>query len=210
MAIENGSKTFNIHERFWKAWLMHELIRKGDDVQALRESVDMASHIDDISKEEQKTWFDRTTYDLEQDSIMYKPWDAEASAHYDEQQSWFDSQDYQRDNLEESCNVLGIPWDNENTIFRMPGMSLSQQMKFWQPVAVNALIQFHLTPHLRAAFLADHTGLGKTWVTICYLLWVSLSLTHMRCSGLQPPAVAFCSSLPQQPPLTRDLVEEHA
>ena len=173
MALENGSKSFDINERFWKAWLIHELIRKGQDIQALTQSLDVASRIDRISEDEQKLWYDQTTADLDEDFIQYKPWDAEASAKYDEHQAIFDSQDYQRENLEESCEVLGIPWDGENTIFRMEGISLSQSLKFWQVVAVNAMIQFHNTNLTRASFLADHTGMGKTWVTICYLLWVS-------------------------------------
>lgn len=41
--------------------------------------------------------------------IWIKPWSAETSTQYDKQQAWFDSHDYQRDDLEYSYDMLGVP-----------------------------------------------------------------------------------------------------
>lgn len=173
MAIENGARKFDIKERFWKAWLIDELIRKGNDVRALKESLELAGQITTrIADHDQKAWFDKVTRDQGIDTIQYQPWDDAAAAEFDAQQSYFDSEDYQREDLEDSCRLLHIPWYGDKTIFRMPGMNLSQQLKFWQPVAVKAIIEFCLQPHLRACFLADYTGLGKTWIIVSYLLWL--------------------------------------
>ena len=194
MAIENGARKFDIKERFWKAWLIDELIRKGNDVRALKESLELAGQITTrIADHDQKAWFDKVTRDQGIDTIQYQPWDDAAAAEFDAQQSYFDSEDYQREDLEDSCRLLHIPWYGDKTIFRMPGMNLSQQLKFWQPVAVKAIIEFCLQPHLRACFLADYTGLGKTWIIVSYLLWVSpFLLICMSCHRL--PATGF---LPQ-------------
>ena len=54
MTLENGSRTFNINERFWKAWLIDELIRTGRERRTLKENGRMAKHIDRIAEEDQK------------------------------------------------------------------------------------------------------------------------------------------------------------
>lgn len=38
MAIENGSRCFDMPQRFWKAWFVLELVCRCDDLQALKES----------------------------------------------------------------------------------------------------------------------------------------------------------------------------
>ncbi len=118
---------------------------------------------DQISAGYQKDWFNRTIHDIDEDSIQYTPWDPAASADFDERQAYFDSGIYQRESLEDSCRTLFIPWNGEDTIFRMPGMSLSQSLSFWHPPAVAAIIHAFLHPYLRACFLAEHVGLRKTW-----------------------------------------------
>lgn len=57
---------------------------------------------------------------------------------FDEQQQYLDSVDYRRQDLEEACGLLAVPWrGDEDTIFRMPEMSLSQQLTFWQLVSIH-------------------------------------------------------------------------
>lgn len=198
MAMENASITFNIRERFWKAWLIDTVIQQGSDVQALKTTVEMAKLIHLISEEDQKAWFAKTTEDLEQDLIQYQPWDAAAAADFDVQQAYFDSKDYQQEDLTEACLMLDIPYNRDDTVFCMPGMALSQLLKFWQPVAVKALVEFSWNLYSRASFLADHVGLGKTWVIVCYLLHVSLFLLYCICVCptarhlLQKPSAGAC------------------
>jgi hypothetical protein len=52
-------------------------------------------------------------------------------------------------------------------------MRKSVVLKFWQPVGVNAIMDFEANPHLRGCMFADSVGLGKTWTLIGYLLAVS-------------------------------------
>lgn len=97
---------------------------------------------------------------------------AESVSRYNEQQEYFDNLNYQRENHEEACRNLGIQNPQRP---RLPEMRISIHLKFWQPVAANALLEFEDNVHLKGCILADVVGLGKTWITITYLLAVSSS-----------------------------------
>lgn len=88
---------------------------------------------------------------------------------FEAQQKLFDNIDYQRDNLEEACDLLGIA--NKGCL-RQPGMLISQELKFWQPPAIARLLEIEDDYHLKGAILADAVGLGKTWTTTGFLLHV--------------------------------------
>lgn len=89
--------------------LIDELVDEGDDVEALKESTEFAGRSDQIAEHDQKTWFNKTTFDLTQDSIQYKLLDDDAAAEFDKQHAYFESEDYQRNDLEAFCNLLQIP-----------------------------------------------------------------------------------------------------
>ena len=80
-------------------------------------------------------------------------------------QDLFDNQAYQRENIEEAAQNLGI----ENIDMpRMPGMLRNSVFKHWQPVGINGIQEFRRRPYpkLRGCILADGVGLGKTWDTL--------------------------------------------
>ena len=131
------------------------------------------NHLDEVAREESKEWSALVNEEFETDTIEYQEWTAETAEDYDESQRRLDNPSYQRQDLEQSCRELEIPWDESDTVFRMPGMSLSQQMQFWQPRAVHAIAQFEWNPLLRGCILADVMGIGKTWIKVCYILYVS-------------------------------------
>ncbi|WEW56227.1 hypothetical protein PRK78_001666 [Emydomyces testavorans] len=83
-----------------------------------------------------------------------------------ERQQWLNNIAFQRENHKEACENLKL---DERTL-RLKGMRKSASLKFWHPVAINALFEFENNPLLTGAMLADGVGLGKTWVAIGYLL----------------------------------------
>lgn len=85
-------------------------------------------------------------------------------------QKWLDNQNYQRENHEEACGALGI---KDPVSPRLSSMVRSAVFKFWQPVAINAIRHFDEETSLRGVILADSVGLGKTWETIGFILYVS-------------------------------------
>ncbi|KAF5854849.1 hypothetical protein ETB97_011055 [Aspergillus alliaceus] len=85
----------------------------------------------------------------------------------DAKRDWFNNVEYQREKVELACEKLRI----ESTKFpRMRGMRRSTTLKFWQPVAIWALVEFKQKAFLKGAMLADAVVLGKTWETIGFLL----------------------------------------
>jgi SNF2 family DNA or RNA helicase len=101
------------------------------------------------------------------------------------QQEWFDNTAYQREDHADACLKLGC--DNPD-VPRIPGMRVAQKLKFWQPVAVKALLDFEDSGLLRGAILADGVGLGKTWTSLAYLLTVWINPFFGVCLGIASPA----------------------
>ena len=173
MVIENDGQAFSLDNRFWQAWIIDKIMNLSGDVKALRKDIDWAKNIALLTAEEQVAWYAQTVNDLTSETILYEPWSEEAAEDFQDQQRYFDNTDYQREDLRESCELLGIPWAGKQTVYRMDGMSLSQTLKFWQPPAIKALIEWGFADWTRGCILADDVGLGKTWTVICYLLYVS-------------------------------------
>ncbi|KAM5480548.1 hypothetical protein McanMca71_002413 [Microsporum canis] len=85
---------------------------------------------------------------------------------FTEQQKWLDNTLFQREDYIESCNALGISSSKP----RVVGMRRSVLLKVWQPLAIQALLEFETKAYLRGAILADGVGLGKTWEAIGFFL----------------------------------------
>lgn len=176
MAEENESKEFDIRQRFWQAWLVDKLIHTEGDQLALKLQVEFASNLNRHANAESLTWMKEIEQNFMEDSIIYQPFTEATAQAFDNEQKYFDNVQYQREDTQAACELLGIPWAGDETIFRMPGMAFSATMTFWQPVGVKALLDFRDNPMTRACVLADVVGLGKTWVLICYMLKVCIRL----------------------------------
>ena len=181
MCIENNGEDFNITSRYWKAWTISELIRNDTNLLGLRSNRDYATNLNALAIEEQSRFHEEITRDLEEDLIIMPQFTEPIRTLHDEQQTWMDNVKFQREDLQAAYELLSIPCDGDNTIFRTNDMSLSTKMEFWQPVAVKAIDDFVAQePALGGCVLADMMGIGKTWVVICYLMLVSV-----------PPAEGF-------------------
>lgn len=117
---------------------------------------------------------------MESSAISYKPFDKTAEREFDTAQSYFDSTVYQREDLKESCELLGIPWEEEETVYRTLGMAISVQFHFWQPVAIKAMWDIYPAGWIRACILGDGTGIGKTWEVIGFRLMVRTEGFHLQ------------------------------
>ena len=174
LCVENDGQPFDITSRFWKAWVISEVVGNQDDLSKVRSRVEYASNLNEQAVEDQALFHQEMTQDLEEDLILIPEFTDPMRDLHERQQTWLDNLLFQREDLEDACKLLSIPWEGEQTIFRTPHMSLSTQLEFWQPVAVKVIIDFTTQePALGGCILADMMGLGKTWVIICFLLWVS-------------------------------------
>ena len=181
LCVENDGQPFDITSRFWKAWVISEVVGNQDDLSKVRSRVKYASNLNEQAVEDQALFHQEMTRDLEEDLILIPEFTEPMRTLHEQQQTWLDNPSFQREDLEDACKVLSIPWEGEQTIFRTPHMSLSTQLEFWQPVAVKAIIDFTTQePALGGCILADMMGLGKTWVIICFLLWVSALTVPVR------------------------------
>ena len=77
MAFENDSTTFDITQRFWQAWLIDRLIEDGEDVKALRESINYATTLDRQADTESRQWMINVANEFTEDNIIYEPFTEE-------------------------------------------------------------------------------------------------------------------------------------
>lgn len=175
MALECNTDRFDIDYRFWVCWLINTALR--DDAQWSQTKKDIewvTQDLHHVADAESQAWFKTVATGMDQDYVTLQPFDEDLVAEFDRQQQFVDSESYQREDLGASCELLQIKWRGlENTVYRIAGMALSQTMCFWQPVAVKALHDFSMDPTIQGCILADVMGLGKTWVVVVYLIWVS-------------------------------------
>lgn len=192
LKIENQSIEFDISQDFWKAWLIDRIIKSGDNPTVLRSNLQFAQTLNLMADADSQRWLNHVTEDLEQDMIQYEPYTEEYENQFNEQQRWLDSIDYQRQDLEAACRVMQIEWKGDDTIYRMPGMALSAQFTYWQVVGIKAVLDFMGDKNSRGCILSDVVGLGKTFILVGFMLWVSA----MTCEKLLP-AIGFIG-LPQR------------
>ena len=178
MMTECDATTMDLDYRFWQAALIDKIIKHTSQPDTFWEAIDTAKRLDlMMDREEAVGWYREVMLNFQQDTIAMDPFTDQSAVEFDRQQQFFDNVAFQREDTEDACKLLKIPWHGENdTIFRMPGMSLATQLTFWQPVAIKFIIDATLNDNLRGCVLADVMGLGKTWVTIGLLLWVSASV----------------------------------
>ena len=173
MCQENTSPTPDIDQRFWKCWLIDAVMKAKGDVNVLHQMVEVVSDTEKMAKLDSQVWASTVSQSsIEEDSIVYAAFDEKAEKDFDAIERYLDNPKYQPQNHVESCAAIGIDWQGETTKYRIPGMSYSQELYFWQPVAINWLREMAASQILRGCILGDYMGLGKTIEVIAYLLTV--------------------------------------
>jgi hypothetical protein len=185
LKLTRSSDVQDLNDPYWKDRLVRRALFKAKRAEVEKDSdehVESGSDTSNGDAEDLKELniFDEAQYldadsinwqhemDSEEPSALIIPTEASIKS-FQKQQSWFDNVLYQRENHAEACKHLDIP---NPDIPRMKGMRPSVVLKFWQAVAIYALLLFEAKHHLRGAIIGDVVGLGKTWVVIGYLLAV--------------------------------------
>ncbi|KAI4133547.1 MAG: hypothetical protein LQ341_006154, partial [Variospora aurantia] len=162
---------FDIRDRFWKLHLARSVLR-GDP--SIPEKLNLFSSGPWASEEELSSESQAYLAEIEADEkqaeeaspFMPTP-NASTNAKYMLQQELQENIQFQREDHLDACRVLGI----ENPrLPRLKSMPRGVTFKFWQPVAVKALLDFENSDWLRGALLCDDMGLGKTFEAIAYIL----------------------------------------
>ena len=58
---------------WWQAWFIDQSSRETDNVNALREKLESAVQLDQITQEEQRAWFTQVGNVLIEESVRYEP-----------------------------------------------------------------------------------------------------------------------------------------
>jgi len=183
--LSASSKTQNLDDPYWKLALISRALNSAtvrpksvDGENSNEDEANAASQPDSIFNDlayftsESMLWMQELNATASTEgstplpSMLLTPTE-ETVQKFNEQQKYLDNILYQREDHLAACKELGIP---NPDLPRMPGMRPSISLKFWQPVAIKALREFAKNKALRGAILGDHVGLGKTWITICYLM----------------------------------------
>lgn len=158
MQLECTSDTFNIEDRFWKAWLISQWTSATHTPETFTLNIDMAANIDRVAQNETRQWLKQQEREVNLESIPYETYDEDEAEKFERSTLRFNNTKFQRENVEESCRRLGIPWKGSATIMRPPGMAISLTHKFWQPPAVAVMMDCYRNPNLRRIILGDATG----------------------------------------------------
>lgn len=177
MELENGSITPDMHYRLWQAWALKVGTNYVGDPALVKTLIDYASKLDTVRETESRIFLQELTNELTINRLNYNLSTVDTDEDTSRVESYLDSEAYQRDNIEESCEMLSIPYHGlERTVYRMPLMAVSQTLPLWQVTGIAALVRFFINPLIRGCVLGDAAGLGKTWMVIGMLLVVSRCL----------------------------------
>ena len=201
MALENQSQTPNMEYRWWQAWAGMEgkKVRDGENFVAEQDPVRRFEElgIDFETARNEEPELDPLTAEMDDLHLATNKSPEQAAKDFRQTQNYLNSTDYQRENLEDSCHAMGIRWEGENTVYRIPGMKQAWTLRFWQVVGICALLDFQISGEIGACILGDVVGLGKTWMVIGVLLVVSFftfcNRLHFFC--LNPLADGIASYL---------------
>ena len=168
MHLERLHSTLDLRDRWWQYAVVHEILKSIQNNFVVEYNHMYAD--DRLTNAMSVQWEKQLRDATETDRIGVEPFTDECAAEYDEQQIWMNSLNLQRKDHDEACTMLNIV---NPSVPRIPGMPISTQLTFWQPVAIKAICDFAQSPYLRGGIIADVVGLGKTWMVIGYLLHVS-------------------------------------
>lgn len=162
------SEAFNQKKRFWQFTLIKSVLQKWANTEG--ETATSLAYENVLI-----TDFESVASLLEQfvltDEGNAVPHDitAEEIARHKTHEAWLNNPAFQRQGHAAACQDLGLSETNS----RFPGMAPSASFKFWQVVAVAALLEIEQESLYRGGIEADAVGIGKTWVAIGIMHYVS-------------------------------------
>ncbi|OJD20503.1 hypothetical protein ACJ73_08161 [Blastomyces percursus] len=165
--LTKTSESMNLDEPYWQWMMLRKAVKASEERDS--ESTENTDHFD-IFRNEQYLHADSVNWAAElakerEDEIIAPM--QESIAKFLQNQTFLDNPVYQPQDNERACRELQIP---NPKILRVKGMRRHLSLKFWQPVAVQAIRDFRASKHVKGCIESDVMGLGKTWVTIAYLL----------------------------------------
>lgn len=113
-------------------------MRGGGSLELTQQSVNRALS-DQLWKEDSVTWFQSTLKNIEDQAISWKSFNQTAANRFDRLERYLDNQDFQRENIAESCEDIGIQWREGDTIPRMAGMAYGVALRSWQIIGISWL-----------------------------------------------------------------------
>ncbi|KAF7586087.1 hypothetical protein BBP40_009595 [Aspergillus hancockii] len=172
LSLRRKTDIFDLKEPFWQYILIMEALArvKRQEKQGPSQIVDINNleAAESAGKLKKKKY--RAGEEFKTDIFDPQKYQEDLEIEYaqcEEIKAWFDNRNYQRENHEDACKMLGIL---STEYPRLPAMQRGTILKFWQPVMIWRLMEIKVSGYLKGAIIADSVGLGKTWEAIGFLL----------------------------------------
>ena len=170
---ECNSLTPNLEYRFWKAILISIATQHSAHPDLAVERINFSASFADVADAEAITWMKQAAGEhVDSQRIKSQPFDEDAKDRFDKMQTLLDNKDYQVEDIEHVCKFFGLSVRRDG-LYRLPGMAVGRELKFYQLPAVYYILSCYYESPLGGCVLADGVGLGKTWTAIAVLLMVN-------------------------------------
>lgn len=175
MKVErNVNRSFDLNTHYGQYLTIHYIVKHfNDEFEIQRLFSTQASPIEDSTQalnNESRLWHDELEVRAKGQRFTIRTATEDEASQQDAMEKLFDNPKFQRFDYITACHALNI------TDLKRPrflGMPTTMVLRSWHVTGIKALIDFEKDPTIRAAMLADSTGLGKTVEIIGYWYLVS-------------------------------------
>jgi hypothetical protein len=184
----NNSNPWDLETAYGRYLTMHHVVKYFDDeFEIQRLFITQAVVLEDdtqVLNEESRLWHDELEATAKDQRFTLRAATENEASQQDAMEKFFDNPMFQRFDYKAACRALGITDPNRP---RFLGMPTTMVFRSWQVTGINALMNFEKDPAIRAAILADSTGLGKTfeivgyWYRVSYLAKPSTTVLLLKC-----------------------------
>lgn len=117
---------------------------------------------DEKLERKSEQWFSELRDNASKEEVELREANEDEISKPSEMNKMLDNKRFQRFDYKEACTNLNI---SDPKRPQLPGMPFDMVLKTWQVVAIDAILHFEGDPDIRAAILADSTGLGRQWMS---------------------------------------------
>ena len=171
--VQKFLNTSDMRYVFWQVWAIDKSTENKKSVR--KNNVDYNVNFDEMIAAKNAEWRKQLLSFMTDDRIQYVESTKKFIQEYKDIQTYFDNLRYQRQNLKKSCKLLNIVYREESIVYRTKNMTLFQQLKFWQVIAIKIIANFYRNEWFRDCIIADTVDLKKIWTIVEFLLWMSES-----------------------------------